>query len=89
MLVQGEWAQSFEKYKEDLGWKSVNANGYREGDFVESDGKTSPEEDFANNAEYFLFDPNVLKVKSPKMFEWLLKNLGPKLHLEKGCEYGK
>jgi hypothetical protein len=56
---------------------------------VEVDGKTSPEEDFANNVEFFLFEPDTLKTKSPNLFAWLQKTLGLKLRLEKGCRNEK
>ncbi len=89
VLILKEWADSFKKYKETSGWSDVDGNGYRKGEFVEHDGKTSAEEDFANNVEYFLFDRTALKDKSPDIFSWLQKNLGQKLRLEKGCLHGK
>jgi hypothetical protein len=49
---------------------------------VAEDCRVSPEEDFANNIEYFLFDSKTLKEKSPKVFEWLSKKYGDKLKLE-------
>lgn len=67
----------------------VKGNEYRKGEFVEHDGKTSAEEDFANNVEYFLFDQAALKNKSPNIFSWIQKNLGQKLRLGKGCLNGK
>lgn len=89
LLILKEWADSFKKYKEISGWSGISGNEYRKGEFVEHDGKTSAEEDFANNVEYFLFDQVTLKNKSPNIFSWLQKNLGQKLRLEKGCHYEK
>lgn len=89
VLILREWADSFKKYKEISGWSSINGSEYRKGEFVEHDGKTSAEEDFANNVEYFLFDQNSLKDKSSNIFSWIQTNLGPKLRLQKGCLYGK
>ncbi len=48
---------------------------------VESDSKNSPEEDFANNVEYFLFNSKSLKEKSPKVHDWISKKFGDKLKL--------
>lgn len=89
VLILKEWADSFNHYKRASGWSAVDGSGYRRGEFVEFDGKESPEEDFANNVEYFLFDQNTLKIKSPDIFSWLQKNLGKKLRFEKGCVHGK
>ncbi len=54
----------------------------REG-FVEEDGKEGPNEDFSNNVEYFLFEPSVLKIRSPKVYEWFSGKYGDKLQLRK------
>lgn len=69
-------------YKNFSGWNSINHGvKYRDGEFVDFDGKFSAEEDLANNIEFYLFDPATLKSKSPK--------LGPILKLEKGCANAK
>jgi hypothetical protein len=68
------------------GWGSATDSEPRPGGFVEIDGRQSPEEDFANNAEYYLFEPALLKKASPKIFSWIEKNLGSLLKLEKGCK---
>ncbi len=47
--------------------------------FVAPDGDLSPEEDFANNIEYLLFEPLRLKLKSPAIYDWLVINYGGKL----------
>jgi len=51
-------------------------------DFVAPDGTESPEEDFANNVEYFLYDRKKLKTVSPSIESWLEINLGDKLRLK-------
>ena len=48
---------------------------------VEEDSQNNPEEDFANNIEYFLFDPKTLKEKSPKVYEWISKKFGDRLRM--------
>jgi hypothetical protein len=52
--------------------------------YVAEDGKESPTEDFSNNIEYYLFDPDALKVKSPKVYDWIQKKFGDTFKLAKG-----
>lgn len=85
-IIRKEWAQELKSYSKDSGWGSATDSGPRPGGFVEADGRQSPEEDFANNAEYYLFEPTLLKKTSPKIFSWIEKNLGSRLKLEKGCK---
>lgn len=56
--------------------------------FVAEDGKLSPEEDFANNIEYFLFDKAILQTKSKNAYDWILQNFKA-LKLNSGCKYEK
>lgn len=44
--------------------------------FVRNDGRESPEEDFANNLEFYLFEPMVLKSKTPHAFRWIQEHFG-------------
>lgn len=89
-LIENEWRGLFQKYKQASGWNSIKAGGkYRDGDFVDFDGKFSPEEDLANNVEFYLFEPGTLKSKSPKLFDWIKTTLGATLQLEKGCANAK
>jgi Mlc titration factor MtfA (ptsG expression regulator) len=48
---------------------------------VEADSVNHSEEDFANNIEYFLFNPKTLKEKSPRVYDWISKKFGDKLKL--------
>jgi len=52
-LIINEWSSKFLKYKIELGWNNLKENPFRKGEFVEPDGKTSAEEDFANSVEPF------------------------------------
>ena len=54
--------------------------------FTEPDGMNSPEEDFANNVEYLLFDPQKLKTLTPSLLGWLRSFLGDKFVLGGRCE---
>ncbi len=82
-LIYSEWSQDFSLYKKDMAWEKVDS---RKGKFVEPDGQTSPEEDFANNIEYFIYESEKLKQVSPKIFEWIEKKMKSRLKLEKGCD---
>jgi hypothetical protein len=61
----------------------------REEGFVEEDGKSSPEEDFANNMEYFLFDREKLKKATPNSYSWFQKRFGEKLKLKGESKHEK
>lgn len=81
-LARREWRGSFEKYKSISGWSSLpKGMVYRKGSFVEIDGQFSAEEDFANNIEYFMFDPSKLKATNPEIFAWIQKNFAKSLIL--------
>jgi len=56
----------------------------RESGYVEEDGKISPEEDFANNVEYFIFMPEKLKEKTPSAYNWIKRYFGDKFKLKGG-----
>lgn len=85
-LMFNEWTRTFTKYKKENGWDKESENLSRKGQFVEPDGKFSAEEDFANNVEYFTFEPAKLKQLSPSIFNWIDKNLKNELRLERGCD---
>jgi hypothetical protein len=53
-------------------------------EFVEKDGEDSLNEDLSNNIEYFLFNPQELKRKTPKVYDWITKKYGDKFKLGKG-----
>ena len=44
--------------------------------YVEQDGMESLTEDFSNDIDYFLFEPTVLRKKSPKVYDWIGKKFG-------------
>ncbi len=54
----------------------------RKSGYVEEDGNTSPEEDYANNLEYFIYNPDKLRQVTPNAYEWIKKRFGPKLKLK-------
>ena len=76
------------KYAKAAEWRATLWNGLgdkeltlnRQG-IVEEDSQNNPEEDFANNIEYFLFNPKTLKEKSPKVFDWISKKFGDSFKL--------
>ena len=68
----GEWTKVGESNGEPV-FKS------RRKRFVEPDGDLSPGEDFANNLEYFIFNPQILKIKNPAIFDWMTIQYGDKI----------
>lgn len=51
--------------------------------FVEEDGKTSIQEDFANNIEYFLYNPDKLKSLTPSIYNWIKTKYGEKFKIKR------
>lgn len=75
-------------YRFATNWFEVNKNGKRlllarKDGFVADDGRVSPEEDFANNLEFFLFDTKNLKFKTLNAYNWIENHFGDKLKLRK------
>ncbi|WP_415062794.1 hypothetical protein [Bdellovibrio sp.] len=54
--------------------------------YVQDDGRESPEEDFANNIEYYLFEPGELKKVTPNAYRWIQTHFGDKFKLRKGSQ---
>lgn len=72
----------FQEYKTQLGWEKGALS--RE-NHLESDSLDSPEEDFANNFEAYVFDRGRLRKELPGVFKWFVANLGSKFDL-RDCE---
>lgn len=56
----------------------------REDGYVRDDGRVSPEEDFANNLEFFLFEPETLKRLTPHAHRWIGEHFGVTFKLRPG-----
>ena len=61
----------------------------RKDGYVEEDGKISPDEDFANNVEYFLLESEKLKMITPHAYTWISKHFGANFKLGNGGSNGK
>ena len=48
----------------------------RKSGYIEEDGKLSHEEDYANNVEHFLYDPDNLKKVTLNAYDWIKKHFG-------------
>ena len=68
--------------------RSKNSWISRKDGFIKDDGRISPEEDFANNFESYLFYPEKLKSVTPTAFDWIKESF-EKISLQKGCRYAK
>jgi hypothetical protein len=72
-------------------WKRLNKfsaprPGRTSSEYVESDGENSPEEDFANNIEYEMFERAALMKKSKAIDVWIGSHFGDSLKLGVSCE---
>lgn len=78
-------------YMEALGWNAkwqadkVFWTGRAAG-FVADDGHFEPDEDFANNVEFYLFEPKKLLEVTPVAYRWIEKRYGDKLKLVGGTK---
>jgi hypothetical protein len=52
---------------------------HRTNGYVEEDGKLYPQEDFGNNIEYFIYNPDFLKEQTPSAYLWISREFGGKL----------
>lgn len=75
-------------YGRAMGWHfelHPNRKFYLEGrksGYVEDDGILSPEEDYANNLEYFLYNADKLKKVTPEAYSWIRKKFGEGFQLK-------
>ena len=77
-------------YQNMMGWKSVrDSDETRSGDFVSSRAKDSIDEDFAENLNFLLFEPDVLRAKVPLAFKWLSKKFPGSFKLKEDCQHEK
>nr|WP_295902548.1 hypothetical protein [uncultured Bdellovibrio sp.] len=81
-----------DKDRQDYGyttnWYSFGKDQYisRKDGFVQDDGRESPDEDFSNNLEYYLFEPQTLKKATPNAYKWMNNHFGDKFKLRKGSK---
>lgn len=82
-------------YENATGWIELHPPGSIESvlfnrgtGFVESDGKLSPAEDFANNVEYYLFEPKKLLETTPNAHRWIRDFFGVTFKVDKGGQDG-
>ncbi len=65
-------------YHMSTNWYEIKDKGWiqRKEGYVRESGKVFPTEDFANNVEYFLFEPEKLKVTTPHAYTWIKNYFG-------------
>jgi hypothetical protein len=74
-----------ESYRNQMGWKNDRGHYFRSGPFLSSDAKESPEEDFAVNIEFFLFENEKIKKQLPKAYSWISKNFSKEFSFKEVC----
>jgi hypothetical protein len=90
VIYLGMSAAERSSYQNIMGWKSVrDSSETRAGDFVSSRAKDSADEDFAENMNFLLFEPEVLKAKAPLAFKWLSKKFPGAFKLKEDCQHEK
>lgn len=55
--------------------------------YVKPNGANSLEEDYANNIEYFLYNPEQLKAIMPSAYDWISHHFGDNFKLGKGITH--
>lgn len=75
-------------YRRATGWHmKLEPNGIidwegRKDGYIEEDGKISYQEDYANNLEHYLYDPDKLKEITPSAYNWIRKHFGGDFRLK-------
>ncbi len=77
--------KEIESYQNQMQWKNDRGVFYRQGPFLSSDAKESPEEDFAVNIEHFLFENEKIKKQLPKAYSWIDKNFSKNFNFNEVC----
>lgn len=82
-----------EDYRFATNWYATDSAGsmfiQRTEGYVQDDGRVSPEEDFANNVEYLLFDEPKLLKETPQAHRWLKSYFGDKFKIRKSTSGAK
>lgn len=80
-----EWKES---YYQETGWMRVRPGPNqppimmgRIFGYIQDDGRFSPDEDFANNIEAFLFEPEKLHEVTPRAYKWIRERFGDNFKL--------
>jgi hypothetical protein len=75
-------------YRRATGWRpEIKGRDFywtgRKDGYVEEDGAREPDEDFANNLDHFLFDPERLQKVTPKAYDWIKKQFSDKFKIKR------
>ena len=73
----GDWVGT-----EMLG-KVLYSRGRERNTFVRDVGWSRFDEDFSSNVEFYMFKPDELKKKTPKVYEWIKKTYGDTLKIQR------
>lgn len=75
-------------YRRSTGWRpEIEGRDFywtgRKDGYVEEDGAREPGEDFANNLDHYLFDPERLQKVTPDAYDWIKKQFGDKFKIKR------
>lgn len=79
-----------DNYRKNSGWTLVSDKNLkffwipRKEGYVAEDGKNASDEDYANNIEYYLYEPDKLKKVTPKAYDWIKTKFGSSFSQKKG-----
>jgi hypothetical protein len=78
-------------YKVTTNWLEVQGKSRtvtirRQEGFVKPEAKLSPNEDFANNIEFYIFEPSRLKLVTPAAYDWIKRRFGDNFNIRRECE---
>ena len=75
-------------YRDKMKWKTnlINPES-RPGKFISPRAADSADEDFAENINFFLFEPDVLRAKVPDAYDWLTKKFSKAFKLKEDCQH--
>jgi hypothetical protein len=92
-LYENLTKEELSSYKATMNWIEIkNTKGTdvtidRGSGFVAEDGRIGPEEDFANNVEFYLFENSRLKSVTPNAYEWLKNRFGDNFKIGSACVF--
>lgn len=73
-------------YMQALGWNETPTHDFtRSGPYLSQDANGFPEEDFAINIEFFLFENDKVKKQLPKAYKWIIHKFTNDFNLKEVC----
>lgn len=78
--------KQMEDYWRASEWLMGGTEFQRKRVFLKMEAKESPEEDFATNIEYFLYEKENIQTELPKVYKWIIDKYANNLKLKEFCD---